>query len=564
MKKLLLSLATLFLMGGASLSAQEKVYADFSNVTTADNASWDAETQTLSWTGTWSNSLNNIGLPKGDITIYEKIVVDCEMTEGTKFRVLIYKGGSNVALHVTQTGVTEFILTDEVSDVSFLQECTEICLSGATWSNGGTAPGSAKINSVYLVKSSDPLAGTKKILNDMLTVAKNQVEFGKTAASFAALTTEIANAEAALAAAGATKESLESATNNLQTAIDGLTLLPGYTNLTKEMFMEHTTFGGEGTVNTSCVYGLNTSTDLPYGLGSVNWLNYADLSAYDQLVVVVSGADAAAGRQPRFCFNRTVNEGQDNEDEAQSKMIDIPGKSWGTTAYETVDGNAYTIDLAKMATDKEFAYLHCIKGNGWQVTITVTDMLLYKAPKELTSSAELQGYKTFYDAKNNYQVDANTTIYKATAVSKTSVSLQAVEGKIVPKGTPVILKTTNTTDYKISLTLTAEAATADFSGNLLKAALVESTNLYILAYTTADGLGFFKYTDALTPGQVYVDVPAEAKGRLMIDEEDEAMAISELASDEEEDGVAYNLAGQPVGDDYKGIVIKNGKKYLQK
>ena len=77
----------------------------------------------------------------------------------------------------------------------------------------------------------------------------------------------------------------------------------------------------------------------------------------------------------------------------------------------------------------------------------------------------MQGYKTFYDAKNNYQVDANTTIYKATAVSKTSVSLQAVEGKIVPKGTPVILKTTNTTDYKISLTLTAEATTADFSGN---------------------------------------------------------------------------------------------------
>ena len=61
-----------------------------------------------------------------------------------------------------------------------------------------------------------------------------------------------------------------------------------------------------------------------------------------------------------------------------------------------------------------------------------------------------------------------------------------------------------------------------------------------------------------------MDVPAEAKGRLMIDEEDEAMAISELASDEEEDGVAYNLAGQPVGDDYKGIVIKNGKKYIQK
>jgi hypothetical protein len=29
-------------------------------------------------------------------------------------------------------------------------------------------------------------------------------------------------------------------------------------------------------------------------------------------------------------------------------------------------------------------------------------------------------------------------------------------------------------------------------------------------------------------------------------------------------GRVYNLQGQVVGADYKGIVIKNGKKYLQK
>lgn len=550
MKKTLLSLVVLFLLGGVIISAnaQEKVYADFSNVTTADNASWDAETQTLSWTGTWSNSLNNIGLPKGDITIYEKIVVDCEMTEGTKFRVLIYKGGSNVALHVTQTGVTEFILTDEVSDVSFLQECTEICLSGATWTNGGTAPGSAKINSVYLVKSSDPLAGTKKILNDILTVAKNQVEFGKTSASFAALTTEISKAEAALANAAATKESLESATSDLQAAIDGLTLLPGYSKLSAAMF------------NTGCVYNLNAVTDLAYGDGGVGMGNYATLDDFDKLIFVTYSGT------PRLCMNRKTGSGQQKATQEESEMIDINsnnGTSWSAEKYQTKDGQVFTIDLNKIKTDYEYVHLHCVK-NQWGPSLIVTDMLLYKEPKDITSSAELQGYKTFYDAKNNYKVDDNTTIYMAKSVSKTSVSLQAVEGKIVPKGTPVILKTTNTTDYKISLTLTAEATTADFSGNLLKAAAAESSGLYILAYTTADGLGFFKYTDALTPGQVYVDVPAEAKGRLMIDEEDEAMAISELASDEEEDGVAYNLAGQPVGDDYKGIVIKNGKKYIQK
>ena len=29
------------------------------------------------------------------------------------------------------------------------------------------------------------------------------------------------------------------------------------------------------------------------------------------------------------------------------------------------------------------------------------------------------------------------------------------------------------------------------------------------------------------------------------------------------DGKMYNLAGQRVGDDYKGIVIVNGKKYIK-
>lgn len=551
-------------MGGASLSAQEKVYADFSNVTTADNASWDAETQTLSWSMGWSNQLHGIEFgemkpPYYDITEYEKLVVDCTIESGTTgYRIMFYATtkGTNAGgtTEVKASGEKEFKLADFGMDADYLTKCDHICLSGL----GGS--GKVKVNKMYLVKSSDPLAGTKKILNDMLTVAKNQVEFGKTAASFAALTTEISKAEAALANAAATKESLESATSDLQAAIDGLALQAGYTNLTAAMFKQHETFGGAEKGTAGCAYDVFKSTGMPYGDSSVGWLNYADLSGYDKLIVV-----ATAGK-PRFCMNRLESGGQQAETQAASKMLDInPNNAytWSTEKYQTVESGVYIVDLKEIVKDYGFAYLHSIKGANYG-NVTVSDMLLYKDPTIKISSAELQGYKTFYDAKNNYKVDDNTTIYMAKSVSKTSVSLQAVEGKIVPKGTPVILKTTNTTDYKISLTLTAEATTADFSGNLLKAAAAESSGLYILAYTTADGLGFFKYTDALTPGQVYVDVPAEAKGRLMIDEEDEAMAISELASDEEEDGVAYNLAGQPVGDDYKGIVIKNGKKYIQK
>jgi hypothetical protein len=40
-------------------------------------------------------------------------------------------------------------------------------------------------------------------------------------------------------------------------------------------------------------------------------------------------------------------------------------------------------------------------------------------------------------------------------------------------------------------------------------------------------------------------------------------AIRSVVSDERETPV-YNVMGQPVGDNYRGIVIKNGKKFVIK
>jgi hypothetical protein len=40
-------------------------------------------------------------------------------------------------------------------------------------------------------------------------------------------------------------------------------------------------------------------------------------------------------------------------------------------------------------------------------------------------------------------------------------------------------------------------------------------------------------------------------------------AIRSVVSDERETQV-YNVMGQPVGDNYRGIVIKNGKKFVIK
>lgn len=189
---------------------------------------------------------------------------------------------------------------------------------------------------------------------------------------------------------------------------------------------------------------------------------------------------------------------------------------------------------------------------------------IQKTADILVSTTELEGYKTFYNATKSFEVDANTTIYKAAQVSGDKVVITAVEGKIIPAGQAVILKTT-ATDYAITLTETTTASSGDFSGNALQAATSKGAiaGAYILAYTTADGFGFYQFTGSLDAGDVYVTAAAGAKLRVSV-EGDDATDIKAIATEEVKDNVIYNLSGQRVVKPLKGIYIQNGKKILVK
>ena len=152
--KSILALAMLFAAVGANAKT-EKVHATFENPTNT-NTTWTpdgtgATKGTFTWSTTYYNQLKNIGLPSGDITGYKKLVVDCKINSGNQFRILIYKGGSNLTLYASD-GLNEFILADTLKALypdtynEFLLDCTEICLSG----NNNAAPGEAVIKSVYL------------------------------------------------------------------------------------------------------------------------------------------------------------------------------------------------------------------------------------------------------------------------------------------------------------------------------------------------------------------------------------------------------------------------------
>ena len=226
--------------------------------------------------------------------------------------------------------------------------------------------GTMSIKRVEVIETApdDPTLVPRKELTDAINIAKEVQSKYYTSQSFSDYTAAIATAQSALTAAGATVESLKGAKSALRDAYDKLELNPGYHNLTSAMFLNHTAQGGDGTP-TGCAFDILKPSSMPYGDGSVGWLNYADLSAYDKLIVTV------ASGTPRFCMNRTEDQAQDNGDPATSKFINIPNVTWATEAYHSKDGDkTFIIDLKKMVAERGIAYIHSMKNFGGDVIVT--------------------------------------------------------------------------------------------------------------------------------------------------------------------------------------------------
>ena len=239
---------------------------------------------------------------------------------------------------------------------------------------------------------------------------------GCTEASVKALTDAIAAGKAALAPAegdpAPTKESLTAAAQAITDAIAGLKKdAPALadTDLTKEMFFTWTAVDAtaEKTTQAGCDYNVGTSTGMPYGDGTVNEYNYADLSAYDHLAIT------ATEGEPRLLFNRAA------QDDHQGPLsVELP-RDYGQNKYEAVVDNGdgsktYVINLKAIVEKDGYAHLHAIKANGWGSTTTVTEMKLFvgesKYTDVLTGIADVETAGAVKDGK--YFINGQIVIVK--------------------------------------------------------------------------------------------------------------------------------------------------------
>ena len=191
-------------------------------------------------------------------------------------------------------------------------------------------------------------------------------------------------------------------------------------------------------------------------------------------------------------------------------------------------------------------------------------VLIKKLPSTASATITSAGWATLYTPYAlNFSGVAGLTAYTATCDGST-VTLTDVEN--VPANTGVVLKGDANT-YSIPVIASSETAPGALKGSATEATAynaITNTTLYIL--TKEDGgVQFNPMTSGeLAAGKAYLPLTTTGAKLRVVFAGDDATAIKAIATEADEDDAIYNVAGQRVNAAYKGIIIKNGKKYINK
>lgn len=179
----------------------------------------------------------------------------------------------------------------------------------------------------------------------------------------------------------------------------------------------------------------------------------------------------------------------------------------------------------------------------------------------LTTSAK--GYATYSaDYAVNYS-ELGLTAYTLTVdESKNTVTAKEFTG-VVPAGGAVLVKGTVNTAYTLTPATTEGDAT--FATDLKTGATTANGTQY--GFTSKFGTPAFAQVASgqeIPAKKGYIVLSGASAAKYSICFDDEATGIHTIEAASAANAAMYNLAGQRVDKAYKGIVIVNGKKYLNK
>ncbi len=245
-----------------------------------------------------------------------------------------------------------------------------------------------------------------------------------------------------------------------------------------------------------------------------------------------------------------------------------------TDLYATADlVNARDADknyLAVTPTEETFVVPEdlgttiCVgRGNGG-TGVNITTLKIVRPDSE-TATIGSAGYAT-YVTKSDVSFDVDGLTAYSVAVDADGSSVTLTEIAEAPQGTAVVLKG-EAGDY--TLGTANNPATVDTDLQYSSSAVTADGSTYYVLANGENGVGFYLVSGSNNSDKVI----AAGKGYLVISNSSaksfigfgDATGISNVAVEAEcATGAIYNLAGQQVSESYKGVVVKNGKKYISK
>lgn len=283
---------------------------------------------------------------------------------------------------------------------------------------------------------------------------------------------------------------------------------------------------------------------------------------------VYTGATLTMSSIAAGVYTVTVNSSvrRSNED-IFTVQVSTNGTDWTDAGTITLTSNVageYSAENITLVTDGSIRLVESKSQNMCHYVDYVTLKKTDDAPTSISCDVTDAGYATF-TPKYDVQIPENVEAYIVKSTNSENIYLTKLE-ETIKAGTGVILKATADT-YDFNITTGA----AEVEGNLLKGVTtdtaLEENAAYILAYEGGQAVFSKCSAGTLAAGKAYLPASAvSAAGSLKIVIDDEATAIEKVATQNSELKTQnlYNLAGQKVSADYKGIVIKNGKRIVVK
>ena len=174
------------------------------------------------------------------------------------------------------------------------------------------------------------------------------------------------------------------------------------------------------------------------------------------------------------------------------------------------------------------------------------------------------GYATYCSDKD-LVVPADETVFGAKSNGNVVSLIPVKEGDVIKAGEGFIIKSTpGTVTFNISKEAGEEIDGNDLLGTTEYESFTQGT-IYLLGQDNGS-MAFMLNNGSylLAPNKAYLNKSANAKQVLYISEDiDDATAINSMSGNID-NAKMYNLNGIQVNKNYKGIVIKDGKKYLLK